>query len=362
MGKVQVACAAAENINLAFYQNAIPIIRELSLSNASGADLQDVSVHLSSEPPFISPGIWRIDRIANDDIHHLRTLDLKLDQVCLSGINASRRAEILLRVTSAGEPIAEHKVEVNLLPPNHWGGSGVAPELLAAFVRPTDPSVDVILREAADKLSKAGRKPALDGYNAGMKARSWEIAEAIWAALVGHAIAYVLPPKSFERQGQMVRQPAYILSHKVGTCLDLALLYASCLEQAGLNPVLALTDGHAFAGVWLIDEEFSIPVVDDAQSLRKRLQLQEILFVETTMLTGDKPARFRQAVDAAARHLDEDAQKALEFAIDVRRARKAQIRPLDLGGSSASPIAPNVKPPTPLELEPPPLFEEEQKI
>ena len=189
MDNVQVACTAAENVNLAFYQNAIPIIRELCISNATGADLRDVSVHLSSEPPFITPGVWRIDRIANDDAHHLKTVDLKLDQAFLSGLTASRRAEILVRVASADQQLAEQKIEVNLLPPNHWGGSSAAPELLAAFVRPTDPSIDVILREAADKLSRADRNPAIDGYKAGKKARAWEIAEAIWAALVGHSIA-----------------------------------------------------------------------------------------------------------------------------------------------------------------------------
>jgi hypothetical protein len=41
------------------------------------------------------------------------------------------------------------------------------PELLAAFVKPTDPSVDVILREASDKLAAAGRDGAMDGYPSG---------------------------------------------------------------------------------------------------------------------------------------------------------------------------------------------------
>ncbi|HEY3622104.1 MAG TPA: hypothetical protein VGL12_06845 [Roseiarcus sp.] len=171
------------------------------------------------------------------------TIDLKLDQAVLASLTASRRAEILVRVEASEKPLAEEKVEVNLLPPAYWGGSAAAPELLAAFVRPTDASIDVILREAADKLSNAGRNTAIDGYRAGKKARAWEIAEAIWAALVGHSIAYVLPPKSFERQGQMVRAPADILARQVGTCLDLALLFSSCLEQAGLNPIIVLVEG-----------------------------------------------------------------------------------------------------------------------
>ena len=226
------------------------------------------------------------------------------------------------------------------MPPSHWGGVNSAPELLAAFVRPTDPSIDVILREASDKLAAAGRDEAMDGYRKGTKARAWEIADAIWAALVSHSIAYVLPPKSFERSGQMVRGPSDILSRKVGTCLDLTLLYASCLEQAGLNPVLALTDGHAFVGIWLVDEDFSGLIIDDPQMLRKRVQLEEMVVVESTLLTGAHPARFKQAVEAAKKLIAEDAASPFELAIDVRRARSAKIRPLDLSSGAEPTIRP----------------------
>jgi hypothetical protein len=46
--------------------------------------------------------------------------------------------------------------------------------------------------------------------------------------------------------------------------------------------------------------------------------------------------------------------------VDVRRARKAQIRPIDLGGSSASPLEPKLQAAPPHELDTPPGFEEEQ--
>jgi hypothetical protein len=52
----------------------------------------------------------------------------------------------------------------------------------------------IVRREASDKLAAAGRDGAMDGYRKGTKARAWQIADAIWAALVSHSIAYVLPP------------------------------------------------------------------------------------------------------------------------------------------------------------------------
>src|ERR1700722_11147626 len=354
-----VAFTAADNVNVAFYQNAVPIIRELAVENALGRDLSEISVHLSAEPPFLTPGVWRIERISDQAVHHIRSLDVKLDPAFLAGINASRRGELRIRVEASGNLLVEQAVEINLLPPSHWGGVNSAPELLAAFVRPTDPSVDVILREASDKLTAAGRDEAMDGYRKGTKARAWEIADAIWAALLSHSIAYVLPPKSFERSGQMVRGPSDILSRKVGTCLDLTLLYASCLEQAGLNPVLALTEGHSFVGIWLVDEDFSSLVVDDPQMLRKRVQLEEMVVVETTLLTGSHPARFKQAVEAARKLIAEDAASPFEIAIDVRRARSAKIRPLDLSGSTDPAIRPVTSVVNAQEVGEVPQFEEE---
>ncbi|KRR22382.1 DUF3320 domain-containing protein [Bradyrhizobium retamae] len=356
---IKVSCTVADSVNVAFYQNAVPIIRDLAVENALGSDVTGISIHLTSEPPFLTPGVWRIERIADQAVHHIRSLELKLDPAFLAGINASRRGELRIRVEAAGTVLAEQAVEINLLPPSHWGGVNSAPELLAAFVRPTDPSIDVILREASDKLAAAGRDEAMDGYRKRTKARAWEIADAIWAALVAHSIAYVLPPKSFERSGQMVRGPSDILSRKVGTCLDLTLLYASCLEQAGLNPVLALTEGHAFVGIWLVDEDFSGLVIDDPQMLRKRVQLEEMVVVETTLLTGAHPARFKQAVEAAKKLIAEDAASPFELAIDVRRARSAKIRPLDLSGSAEPAIRPVTATAAAQEVGEVPHFEEE---
>jgi len=82
-GGVKAACSAAESVNLAFYQNAVPIVRELTVENATGGDVSEIEVRLPSEPPFVAPGVWRIEKIADKDVHHLRVVDLKLDHSCL---------------------------------------------------------------------------------------------------------------------------------------------------------------------------------------------------------------------------------------------------------------------------------------
>ena len=118
-------------------------------------------------------------------------------------------------------------------------------------------------------------------------------------------------------------------------------------------------EGHAFVGVWLIEEDFASAVVDDAQMLRKRVQLQEMILVETTLLTGGQPARFKQAVEQGAKQIAEGAEAVLELAVDVRRARTARIKPLDLGGGNGTVIEAKTSSPEAQVLEEVPQFEEE---
>ena len=83
----------------------------------------------------------------------------------------------------------------------------------------------------------------------------WEIASAIYAAICNLGITYANPPASFEHDGQKIRLPGQILETRIATCLDSAMLFASALEQAGLNTLIAMPKGHAVAGVWLQPEE-----------------------------------------------------------------------------------------------------------
>ena len=341
---VKITCNAADNVNVAFYQNAVPIMRELAVENGLGRDLTDISVHLD-----VRTAVSNSRRLAHRP--HRRPSHPPYSQPRPEARSCSFSPALMRRaaancVSTSKRPasvLAEHTVEINLLPPSHWGGVNSAPELLAAFVRPTDPSVDVILREASGKLAAAGRDEAMDGYRKGTKARAWEIADAIWAALVSHSIAYVLPPKSFERSGQMVRGPSDILSRKVGTCLDLTLLYASCLEQAGLNPVLALTEGHSFVGIWLVDEDFSGLVIDDPQMLRKRVQLEEMVVVETTLLTGVASG----ALQAGRRGRQEADRRGRGIAVrDSPSTSAARAAPRSVRSISSGSAEPAIRPVT----------------
>lgn len=358
-----LSASVAGRINVAFHQNSVPAIAEIGLINETDDDLSDLSVSVSTVPDFLQPKVFRLDYLRARGVARINPVAVDLNASFLLALTEAVLGEISI-VAKVGEAeISRLTTPCQLLSPSEWTGLATAPELVAAFVRPNDRSIDVILRNAAEKLRQAGRDASLDGYRSRKKLRAWEVAEAIWAALCDERIVYALPPQSFEQNGQKVRWPTAVVESKIGTCLDLALLFAACLEQAGLNPLVGFSEGHAFVGLWLIDEDFALGVVDEPQTLRKRIRLEELVLIETTLLTNQPPARFRAAVEKAETYVDENAERRFELVVDLRRARRRQIKPLALGTEIWAPsIGVSAAPGIAATLEAPRTFADEEVV
>jgi very-short-patch-repair endonuclease len=336
-------------LNLADFQNSVPMLRDLTVTNGSASTSGPLRLRLTSTPAFVKPRTWNIDAIEPGQRLVVNDLDVRLDGSLLSRLTEADTATVSLfldadgdveadgnvnadgdanaKSTSSPDALATFVARVELLPRNQWGGLSHLPDMVAAFVQPNDPVVDRLLKQAADVLRRAGRDSSLDGYAGGAR-RAWELTSAVWSAVVALGLDYALPPASFEHTGQKVRAPAQVLDSRLATCLDLTLLFAAALEQCGLNPLVVFTKGHAFAGVWLKSEEFSTTVVDDVTALRKRVKLKEMLLFETTLATKRPAVVFPHATDHAARQIDEAHAEAFELAVDIRRARLQRIKPL----------------------------------
>lgn len=327
---LRVEATLIAKLNLADFQNAVPMLRELRIVNDTTLAAQDLELHIASEPGFLKPKTWRIDTVAAGDSCRIPDLDVQLDGALLTRLTEAEQAVVTLTLRQRGgdaPDLARFERAVELLPRNQWGGFSHLPDLVAAFVQPNEPAVERLLKQAAEVLRKNGRSAALDGYKGGSK-RAWELSSAIWSAVAAMGLDYALPPASFEHTGQKVRGPGQIAESGLATCLDLALLFCAAIEQAGLNPLLVFTKGHAFAGVWLRAEEFSSTVVDDVTALRKRVKLKELLLFETTLATQRPAPTFSFAAQHAAQQIAEDKEEAFELAVDIRRARMQRIKPL----------------------------------
>lgn len=324
---IKIEALIARKIGFASHQNAVPLVRELSICNQEQSTFENLQLTLSTDPEFVESRTWHIDRIHAGDRLSISERDIKLNAGYLSGLTESLSAEVVMRLCHGDELLVEQRFATELLARTEWGGLSAMPELLAAFCMPNDPAVDRVLKAASQVLRRAGKKDGIDGYESKSRSRTWELASAIWSAVCSFQLSYALPPASFEQQGQKIRPPGVVLENGVATCLDTALLFAAALEQAGLNALLIMTKGHAFAGVWLQPQEFAQLLTDEASAVRKRLDLKEMVVFETTLATQAPAPSFSQAVAAAQRQLDDEQ---FIMAIDLHRARMQKIRPLAL--------------------------------
>lgn len=327
----EIDAAIAAKIGFATHQNAIPLIRELSVTAPSDVVLQPLTLSLSADPPFVQTKTWHFDAISGEETLRVKDRDIALNATLLRELNESLSGTLTFTLTDDTDAVlgsVTHPVE--LLAYNQWGGIGAMVELLPAFVMPNDPAVDRVLKAASDVLRRAGKPDAINGYVSGRRERVWELASAIWSGVASLRLSYALPPASFEKVGQKVRTPSQILDGRVATCLDTTLLFAAALEQAGLHPMLVMTAGHAFAGVWLQPVEFAAVVTEEAAALRRRVDVEDLLLFETTLVTSQPPAGFNQAIANARRQIAEGAPDRFEVAIDIHRARMQKIRPLSV--------------------------------
>ena len=347
MPGVTVTLDVVPRLNIAFHQNGVPVLGAIELRNTSAMDISDLTVTVTSDPSFLMVTPFPIDRLRAGEARTIPSVVATLDPGIFLRLTEAMRASVTCTVTTPDREAGRAVGPCELMAPAEWTGMRHSPELLAAFVCPNDPAVDVILRNTAEKLRTARRDPALAGYGPGGRARVLECAEALWGALWDEQIAYSLPPASFEREGQKVRLPATVVGTKVGTCLDLTLLYAACLEQMGFHPLVVLLEGHALVGVWLEPTDIVTTTIDEPQLLRKRIALDELRLIETTLLavrSGDQaPVTFLEATVQGGSSVRIDAPQGFEVALDIHRARIRRIRPLSLTGPSVAVDGPVVE-------------------
>lgn len=182
--------------------------------------------------------------------------------------------------------------------------------------------------------------PSLEGYQGDAK-RVEEMTMGVYNAIKEAGIIYSNPPASFFGP-QRVRLGETVMQQKFATCMDITVLFASCLESFGLHPVLITAPAHIFAGVWLTSKgRCSEPVLSDTAQLRKLIKEGKLVALECTAMTLGKNLSYKEAKKEA-----EEILKALDEnkipdndCIDVQLVRNIGIRPIPMRRNPAGVIA-----------------------
>lgn len=323
--------------SLAAQQNAYRLFADASVHYRLSEEheelptLRNLTVRLTSTDDLLEAQVWEIGHLAPGQTVRLQERVLEFSHKYLFNLSDETPLTFTFTVTGpdgADSPLYVRSDVITVLPANFWGGEKRQPELLAAFVKPNGVYVESLVKQVTDVLDAAGHGRSADGYQSNTRERPYLMAAALWNVMVSQKIAYVSPPPSFALQGQLVRLAREISNNRMGACLDLSVLFASCLELMGLNTVIALTKEHAFVGVWLINNQFPLVTNDDPMDLRKRVDARDLVLFEATMVTNSNPATFAQACDYARRLIDEEREAEFVYVVDIAQARSMKLKPL----------------------------------
>ena len=324
---VRLAVNVLPAINYALQRGGAAPIRSVSITNETDAPLENLEIEIRTAPEFILPFTRHIDCIPAHKTVEILHPKVVLNSAFLSEITEKISGFLTVKAVGKDGELASVQAETSVLAFDQWHGLGLYPELLASFITPNHPAVAGILSRAAKFLGQWTGDTSLDAYQSQDPHRVVSQAAAIFNAIKERGIAYVVHPASFEETGQRIRLCDEVLSQKLGTCLDLTLLYCACLEAAGLHPLMVIREGHIFSGIWLEEKMFPESVQDDGSLITKRLAagVNEIAVVETTLVTTGTDASFDDARIVAEQSF---IKYPTEYIIDVRRARLSGVLPL----------------------------------
>ena len=322
----EIGLEYTDRVSFAVQQAGTPLVDAVVLTNTSEVPYEDLLIRAELSTGDVEPWESRLARLEPGVTARLMPERWRLSAASLAQRTEGERASLEIEVR-AGEQSAEATFDLDLLAYDQWPGVGILPELTAAFVTPNHSLVAELLRGARRVLADRGERDGIDGYQSASRQRAVLLAEACFLSLAEQGIGYINPPASFEKSGQRVRLIDRVMRERFGTCLDLSLVLMALWEQAGLNTVLLLPEGHAMPAFWTHQSSLAESVIDEPARIRNLMELGEIVAVESTHVTHQQ-ATFAGAIEAARKAMN--APGSFFTAIDLKACRKRGIRPLPL--------------------------------
>ena len=178
------------------------------------------------------------------------------------------------------------------------------PIVLASFTTPNDS----VIQELAGRVSGKADGAAAAFNNAD----AVKFLHSLYDSLCENRIAYQSPPSFVNgaQFGQHIKLGRDVLRNHAGTCIDLAILWASTCEAVGLKPVLVVIPGHCFPAVYLPEGQ--------------------LVAIEAT---GVGKCNFEKALEIGNEELQR-ARQGESIQVDVMAQRKAGVQSLDLPTAS----------------------------
>ena len=311
--------------NYSLINNRIPVCQTLTLTNRTEAPIGDLEVVCEGE--YLMPSVQQVPQLKAGETIRLDAIGIVPDADKWLELTESVVTSFSIKVQTGDGQTIEQQFPLELMAYDQWLGTSILPQTLASFVTPNHPDINALVVKAAEVLKSVCGSAQFGEYQSGSTNQVRQQVAAVYKAIHLCGIVYRAMPASFTEVGQRVTMPHQVLASKLGNCLELTLLFASVLESIGIHSVVVIEEGHAYLGVWLVDDSCAYSVCDDVSFLEKKCSrgIDEMLVLETTMVTQEKTS-FEQAVTAAERRLADHGK--FEMFVDLFRCRLEHFLPL----------------------------------
>lgn len=280
---ILVDLAVEDEVNYSLLHNSRQLLSKLTLTKLVDGPLEDITVHVELYVGAESYPYRQTIEVLNEvQLGLASEVMIPLTASLSRALRERVQSTVYVKVTCGGRTACEETRRVTLIPVDEWLDDTENNPWLPSFVLPRDPAILKIINSARRYLIGI-----LDDLGAGFDGYQQEDpdvvdkqVQSVWTALVSeYRFQYINPPPAYSTKTQRLRTPSEIVGSNSGTCIDLALLLASCLEYVGIYPVLVLLTGHAFVGYWRSDQ-----VHDEVFATVKKVPA-------TVPAVGDKVAR-----------------------------------------------------------------------
>lgn len=280
------------------------------------------------------------------------------------------RSSLYVHIKWGPHDIFRETYPVTMAPVDQWADTDADRIFLPSYTFPRDRAVNQIIRNAEQFMTALRDDPAagFDGYQ---QATLKDVApvdaqvQALWYSIVYRVPAsYINPPPTYAIASQRIRTPSEIVGGGFGTCIDLALMLASCLEAIEIHAVIFVLADHAFPGYWRSEaarNTFCRNIASSAShpgtpanavrgdggsakkrpgaawcydsaalvDIRKAVNNNHLVPLESVGLS--ERASLGDSIEAAREYFAKAEEDRFLLMLDVRTAREKGVTPLPLG-------------------------------
>lgn len=256
---VLVSVEIQREMNYALLHNELPIFRNLTLHKLVEGPALPVDVIVELNVGSDSYPFRQTLKLGDEPVALADKVKVPLTSALARALRERVQSTLYVCVKARETVVHQQTVRVTLLPLDEWLDDGKQSVWLPSFVLPRDPAVARVIDAAQRYLMALQDDPAagFDGYQqvdpddpSTTGAVDMQV-RALWCALTYDlGLSYVNPPPSYSSRTQRLRTPSDVILGRRGTCIDLALLLAACLEYVDIHPAIILLTGHAFPAYW----------------------------------------------------------------------------------------------------------------